>query len=134
VPSATISSSTLSPLSSTQITSSRSTVHFRPARVLFVLSHFSFRSTAHWPQSRPCKTHFSSNGVSVIMVLNMFTRPHASKRHRACQNLEARKDVLSHSVERCSEELRLRIEGRCQNVTATVTLSLGVNDSLWIDA
>src|SRR6266849_9161552 len=52
------------------MTSSRSTAHLRPSRVLLVESHFSCRSSAHTPQRRPCKTHFCSNGVSVIMVLS----------------------------------------------------------------
>src|SRR5260370_22709593 len=50
--------------------SSRSTAKLRPSRVLLVESHFSCRSSAHTPQRRPCKTHFCSNGVSVIMVLS----------------------------------------------------------------
>src|ERR1700731_1883260 len=52
-------------------------VHFRPSLVLRILSHRSFRSAAHCLHSRPCKTHFCSNGVSVIMVLSMAALPRA---------------------------------------------------------
>ena len=60
----------LSPCLSINVTSLRSTTHFRFPSVRWVSFQLLLSSLTHNPTKRPCKVHFSSTGVSVLVIFN----------------------------------------------------------------
>src|ERR1700693_4696231 len=60
----------LSPCLSINVTSLRSTTHFRFPSVRRVSFQHFLSSLTHNPTKRPCKVHFSSIGVSVLVIFN----------------------------------------------------------------
>lgn len=70
-PSLIIVRSTLSPLWSIKVRSLTSTRHLRPWRARRVSSQFDLSWSAHGPVSRPCKTHFCSEAVSLMVILSI---------------------------------------------------------------
>src|SRR5260370_20766299 len=60
----------LSPFLSINVTSLRSTLHFRFLSVRWVFFQLLFSSPTHNPTKRPCRIHVSSGGVSVFVIFN----------------------------------------------------------------
>src|SRR6267378_2994595 len=60
----------LSPFSSINVTSLRSTTHFRFLSARWVFFQHLLSSLTHNPTKRPCRIHFSSTGVSVLVIFN----------------------------------------------------------------
>src|SRR5712671_4522584 len=60
----------LSPFSSINVTSFRSTMHFRFLSARWVFFQHLLSSLTHNPTKRPCRIHFSSSGVSVLVIFN----------------------------------------------------------------
>src|SRR5258708_4069937 len=65
--------SSLSPPLSMNVTSLRSSTHFRPLPVRCVFLQLVLSSRTHGPTKRPCRIHFSSAGVSVLVIFNTST-------------------------------------------------------------
>src|SRR5260370_12743409 len=65
--------SNLSPPLSVNVTSLRSTTKFRPFSVRCVFRQLVLSSRTHGPTSRPCRIHFSSADVSVLVIFNTST-------------------------------------------------------------
>src|SRR5260370_16619708 len=63
----------LSPFSSINVTSFRSTMHFRLSSVRWVFFQHLLSSLTHNPTKRPCRVHFSSADVSVLLIFNTST-------------------------------------------------------------
>src|SRR2546428_516656 len=63
----------LSPFLSINVTSLRSTVHFLLLSVRRVFFQLLLSSPTHKPTKRPCRIHFSSVGVSVLVIFNTST-------------------------------------------------------------
>ena len=60
----------LSPFLSINVTSLRSTMHFKLSSVRWVFFQHLLSSLTHNPTNRPCRIHFSSSGVSVLVIFN----------------------------------------------------------------
>jgi len=60
----------LSPVLSIDVTSLRSTMHLRLSPVRWVSFQILLTSLAHNPTKRPCRIHFSSSGVPVLVIFN----------------------------------------------------------------
>ena len=69
-PSFDIVCKSLSPFLSTNVTSLRSTMHFRSSSVRWVFFQHLLSSLTHNPTNRPCRIHLSSTGVSVLVIFN----------------------------------------------------------------
>jgi hypothetical protein len=60
----------LSPVLSMDVISLRSTMHFRLSSARWVFFQILLSSLTHNPTKRPCRIHFSSSGVSVLVIFN----------------------------------------------------------------
>src|SRR5260370_37088726 len=60
----------VSPFLSINVTSFRSTTHLRLSSARWVFFQFLLSSLTHNPTKRPCRIHFSSAGVSVLVIFN----------------------------------------------------------------
>src|ERR1700691_5230888 len=65
----------LSPFLSIDVTSFRSTTHFRLLSVRWIFFQGLLSSLTHKPTKRPCRIHRFSVGVSLTVILNTFTAP-----------------------------------------------------------
>src|SRR5260370_4775694 len=63
----------LSPFLSINVTSLRSTMHFRLLSVRWVFFQLLLSSLTHNPTKQPCRIHRFSVGVSLMVILNTFT-------------------------------------------------------------